>query len=106
MRTSAHVLVATMMLATQAIAWDVADDGSTRALPNNQEPGNYKVKWTSGDTSLRVKVTSSSGAQLSDDPLPTSMDGITVGVPLGATVSVYDPDDGDILDGHGTIAPA
>jgi len=87
-----------------ALAWQCPDDGSTKALSNNQDPGNYRIRQSGGDGSVRVIVRDASGNETFNEPLPTNEEGILVGVPLGGSVEVNDPRDGDQKGADGTIA--
>ena len=87
-----------------ALAWECPDNGSTMALSNNQVPGNYRVRHSGGDANVRLIVRDASGNVTFDEPLPTNEEGVLVGVPLGGSVEVTDPADGDQKGADGTIA--
>jgi hypothetical protein len=95
--------LALALFSATAAAWVCPDNGSTKALANNQDPGNYRVKHAAGDTSLRCRVKNSEGEVTFDEDLPTDAEGLLVGVPLGGTVGIYDESDTDIRSGEGTI---
>ncbi len=87
-----------------ALAWQCRDDGSTRALSNNQDPGNYRIRYSGGDDSVRVIVRDGAGNETFNEPLPTDPEGLLVGVPLGGSVEVVDASDRDSKAGEGSIA--